>query len=225
MCTGVPHPAKYSDKCIPIFATLLSDRNPVLDPFAGTGKLALIKQFGFTGKVVCNELEPEWITTTPHPVDEYHVGDAAHMSWAADNHFAAICTSPTYGNRKADHYNNKHITRKVTYTHALGRPLHTDNTGILQWGQEYRTKHTVVYAECIRVLSPGGLFIVNIANHIRRGVLTNVTGWHKGVLKNLNLNFVKEIKVDVQPLLLNGNTNRRPEYESILIFRKPKGGK
>ena len=46
------HPAKYSDVFIPIFADLLKDCEIVLDPMAGTGKLALIKALGFNGKEI-----------------------------------------------------------------------------------------------------------------------------------------------------------------------------
>jgi len=53
----IHHPAKFTDRFLPIFAHLLKDSQNVIDPFAGTGKLALIKTHGYTGKVICNELE------------------------------------------------------------------------------------------------------------------------------------------------------------------------
>ena len=48
------------------------------------------------------------VAGTPTPgagVDEVHIGDAEHMDWALYGQFCAICTSPTYGNRMADHHN------------------------------------------------------------------------------------------------------------------------
>lgn len=218
----VTHPAKYNNKSIPIFAALLSDKKRILDPCAGTGKLALIKQHGFTGKIICNELEPEWIVTSPYPIDEMHIGDAACMSWARNSSFDAICTSPTYGNHKADNYNNKVIpAKKVIYTHSLGRQLNPNNTGRMLWGDEYRGKHLAIYRECKRVLSPCGLFIINLSNHIKRGTLIDVIAWHKIILVKLGFIFLEEIQIIIPPLFLRGQVNLRPAHESILVFKKP----
>ena len=52
--SSVKHPATYTESFIPKFAELLFGCANVLDPFGGVGKLALIKEHGFTGKVVCN---------------------------------------------------------------------------------------------------------------------------------------------------------------------------
>ena len=58
----VKHPATYTNSFIPVFAELLNGCDTVLDIFAGVGKLAMIKEHGFIGKVVCNELEREVIS-------------------------------------------------------------------------------------------------------------------------------------------------------------------
>ena len=130
-----PRPAKYTDSFMPIFAKLLKDSPNVLDPMAGTGKLALIKNMGYVGKVICNEIEKEWVCDC-YPVDEWHFGDAACMNWLDDNSISAVCTSPTYGNRMADHFNAKDTSRRMTYKHRLGRDLDERNTGRMQWGGE-----------------------------------------------------------------------------------------
>jgi hypothetical protein len=129
------HPAVFTDSFIPIFAELLIGRENVLDIFAGVGKLALIKNYGFTGKVVCNELEKEW-TESKYNVDEWYIGDSENMVWAKNNSFDAICTSPTYGNRMADHYNAKDKSKRITYKDYLGRDLNDENTGKMQWGDK-----------------------------------------------------------------------------------------
>ena len=64
------HPAKYTDSFIPIFASKLQGVDVVLDPFAGTGKIGLIKEFGFNGKVFCNEIEPEWCFNKKYKIDK-----------------------------------------------------------------------------------------------------------------------------------------------------------
>jgi len=75
----IKHPATYTNSFIPKFAELLIGCDNVLDIFGGVGKLAMIKEHGFTGKVIYNELEREWAETSPHNVDEWHIGDAANM--------------------------------------------------------------------------------------------------------------------------------------------------
>ena len=110
-----------------------------------------------------------------------------------DATFDAICTSPTYGNRMADHHNARDASPRHTYRHVLGRPLTRGNSGALQWGdgiagEEYRALHVAVWTECRRVLKPGGIFVLNVKDHIRGGVLQEVTKWHSVAL--LMLGFV-----------------------------------
>lgn len=216
----IKHPATFTDKFIPIFAELLKDRSIVLDPFGGVGKLASIKDYGFSGKIFCNEIEEEWVTASDYKVDEWHIGDASNMSWAENNYFDAICTSPTYGNRMADHHNAKDNSRRITYRHYLGRPLSDGNTGKMQWGKKYKDKHEDVYKECIRVLKPDGLFIVNVSDHIRKGELIKVADWHKEVLKSLCSTFLCEKVVETQRMRFGKNSDARVNSESILVFKR-----
>ena len=214
------HPAKYSNVFLPIFAELLKDCNNVLDPMAGTGKLAKIKEFGYGGKVVCNDIESEWKNGEEYPVDEWHNSDAANMDWAKDGEFDGICTSPTYGNRMADNFVSKDGTKRITYRHYLGHELKEGNTGYMQFGKKYCDKHKEIYAECLRVLKPGGIMIVNVSNHIRLGVEVPVVDFHKDVLSELGAKFEKEIKVNTPRMGYGANSKQRVDTESILIFKK-----
>jgi hypothetical protein len=78
---NIRHPAKYTDSFISIFADLLKDRNNVLDPFAGTGKLGLIKQCGFSGTIYANEIEPEWINENLYDCDLITWQDAEFLDY------------------------------------------------------------------------------------------------------------------------------------------------
>jgi tRNA G10 N-methylase Trm11 len=216
----IKHPATYTNVFIPKFAELLINCENVLDPFGGIGKLALIKEYGFKGHVICNELEPEWAKINKYNVDEWHIGDAAKMSWAKCNSIDAICTSPTYGNRMADHYNAKDDSRRITYRHYLGRPLNEENTGKMQWGNKYRQKHIEIYKECFRVLKRNGLMIVNISNHIRKGEVVNVVDWHKETLIDLGLKLIDKIKLETPRMRFGENFKTRVECEYILVFIK-----
>ena len=101
----------------------------------------------------------------------------------------------------------------------LGRPLTPGNSGALQWGEEYRALHVAVWTECRRVLKPGGIFVLNVKDHIRGGVLQEVTKWHSVAL--LMLGFVCTCRVHVPcPGQRHGaNGHLRVEYESVLQFR------
>src|SRR5690606_2496921 len=85
------HPAKYTDVLLPVFARILREHGAqsVLDPMAGVGKIGLLRDYGFAGRIVANEIEPEWAVQAP-PWVEIHVGDAANMDWAKDGEFDAI---------------------------------------------------------------------------------------------------------------------------------------
>lgn len=215
----IKHPATYTNSFIPKFAELLIGCDNVLDIFGGVGKLAMIKEYGFTGKVICNELEPEWAETSPYNVDEWHIGDAANMAWAKSNSFDAICTSPTYGNRMADHHNAKDGSKRVTYKHFLGRDLNEANTGRMQWGDKYREKHLEIYKECARVLKDGGLMIVNVSDHIRKGQVVNVVEWHKEALTNFGMKLIDEIKIETPRMGFGQNAKSRVQHECILVFK------
>jgi hypothetical protein len=215
----IKHPAIYSDNFIPVFAKLLINSRNVLDIFAGIGKIGLIKEYGYTGKITCNELEREWADSSLYNIDKWHIGDAANMEWSADNNFDAICTSPTYGNRMADHHNAKDNSKRITYKHYLGRDLNEENTGMMQWGTNYKNKHIEIYKECLRVLCKNGLFIINISDHIRKGELINVSEWHKETLINIGFIFIEEIKCETKRMKYGKNSELRAKYEYIYVFK------
>lgn len=204
------HPAKYNNKFSSVFNVILHDCNLILDPFSGTGKL---KQMIDNPNVVCLEIEPEWATDI--------LGNALSLPFR-DHTFDAICTSPTYGNRMADSFIDnqpgKHYKRN-TYTHTLGRKLHPDNSGQIQWGDKYKNFHERAWKECLRVLKPGGKFCLNIKDHIRNKTIQPVTQWHIDTLKSNNLILKAHYKILVSGLTYGSNPNRL-EYESILYFLK-----
>jgi hypothetical protein len=127
MMPKIKHPAKYSDVLLPVFDRYLPDDNhQILDPFAGTGKLKEIRP-----NCTLLEIEPEWADSCGAIV-----GDATAMPFN-DACFDAICTSPTYGNRMADSFQDHKVEKKYkrnTYRHILGRKLsdHIRNGKIIE---------------------------------------------------------------------------------------------
>jgi len=217
----IKHPAKYNDAFLPIFAQYLQEYVKVLDPMAGTGKIAQIRQFGWNGHLICNEIEPEWRNNL-YLIDEWHFDDASNLSWCEDSSIDAICTSPTYGNRMADHHHAKDTSHRITYTHYLGHDLNEENTGKMQWGEQYRQKHLAIWKECYRILRNQGLFILNISNHIRKGKMINVCKWHTQICKDLNFHLMKELRIQTPRSRYGENYEKRVTSEKILIFQKEK---
>lgn len=217
------HPATYTNSFIPVFAEILNSYQcrSVLDPMAGTGKIALIKQCGFTGKIYCNDLETEWINSV-YPVDYWSSRDAAEMPHFIDGMFDAICTSPTYANRLADHYNPQDGSKRINYTVNLGRLPSPGSTCVLQWGLGYREKHLAIYKECYRVLKPGGIFILNISNHIRKGKEMHVAEWTRRILTlTLGFRLLETRKMKTSRLRYGANAKSRVDFEYIFVFQKP----
>jgi tRNA G10 N-methylase Trm11 len=210
------HPAKYSDIFIEIFFNYLKNSKNVFDPFAGTGKIALIKDFGYKGKIICNEMEPEFINTE-YPVDKWYHEDAEFISM--DN-IDAICTSPTYGNRMADHHNAKDGRKRITYTDCLGKQLKEGNTGKMQYGDQYKQKHINIYKNLLNILNKNGIFILNISNHIRKGIEIDVVSFHKKTMEEIGFLLQEEIQLETKRMRYGKNSELRVKYESILIFKK-----
>jgi len=182
----------------------------VLDPFAGTGR---IHELGPAWDTVGVEIEPEWAHLHPRTI----VGNALALEFA-DATFDAICTSPTYGNRLADHHEARDGSVRRTYRHDLGRALHPENSGRMQWGESYRDFHERAWAEAVRVLRPGGLFVLNVKNHIRRGEEVDTTSFHRETLEQLGLKVVAEETVPVSGMRVGINRQARVTHESVLAF-------
>lgn len=212
------HPAKYSNEFIPVFAELLDGCESVLDPMAGTGKLALIKQRDFSGLVYCNDIL-DWGDCKESGVDVWTFRDAVRLPYS-DCFFDAICTSPTYGNRMADHFDASNSKGRITYRHCYGQPLSEDNTGRMQWGSKYRGKHKEIYRECLRVLRPGGIFILNISDHVRRGARQTVTAWTVGVLIEYGLTVVEKRNFETKRMRFGENADVRVDCEHVITLRK-----
>jgi SAM-dependent methyltransferase len=217
----VTHPAKYSNEFIPIFAEKLQGYEIVLDIMAGTGKIGRIKEFNWQGRLLCNEIEPEFTKIMAYPIDAWFFNDAAQLPFRTGS-IDAICTSPTYANRLADHWHqgkkNKHFY--FSYTFGLRRDLNPENTGHMQWSEPYRIKHWQIYKECYRTLRQNGRLIITISDHIRKGQIIPVAMWHKTTLLELGFKLEEDLLIPTRRLRCGENYKVRVEYEHIFIFKR-----
>lgn len=212
------HPAPFSDKILSTIGEHLPESGVVLDPFAGTGRIhELATEDRHTVGI---ELQPKWADMHPDTL----VGNALDLSTAgiAPESVDAIATSPTYGNRMADHHNAQDDSVRLTYSHTHGEPLNDANSGTLQWGDEYRSFHERAWAEAVNALKPGGTFTLNIKNHVRGGEVQRVVEWHVTTL--MLGHGLQMVAIDVVPtrgLMAGANAESRTLYEYVITFRKP----
>lgn len=207
------HPARYTGSILEVMARVLPRAGTVLDPFAGTGRIHMLA----TGRrtTVGVELEPEWARLHRDTI----VGSALALPFAADT-FDAIATSPCYGNRMADTWAAAHKYEHRTYSGDLGRKLHRDNAGQLQWGPKYQEFHEKAWAEAARVLKPDGVFLLNVKDHIRGGELQPVTQWHVDTLGAIGLHPVETIAVKTPSLTRGRNHELRAPCEWVIKFTR-----
>lgn len=233
----VLHPAKYSkevmlvlrDEINDFLAHCLHQSRPirVLDPFAGTGRIHDLAYPKKLIRTVGIEIEKPWADMHP---DTRH-GDSTKMPPRWTGLFEMICTSPTYGNRFADHHTPRNEAKTWTrrsYTYDLraqtGDPLYAldpRNTGLLRFtSPKYKELHLAVYRECWRVLQPGGRFVLNVSDSYSDGRIVPVAAWHRDALVDLGLRVIREHNVPTQRLRKGSNSDLRVPFEKIYVLER-----
>lgn len=213
------HPAKFSvvimDAIVESLAAASVTR--ILDPFAGTGLVHAIADRLHVDSVGV-EIEPEWAAMHPRTV----CADSRTLTHDLVGQFDAVITSPTYGNRMADHHDARDLSDRGTYKHRLGRELTDGNSGAMYWGDEYRNLHTDVYRRCVELLAPLGTFVVNVKDHVKDGRRVPVSAWHLSTLLGLGLTFVDDASVPSKGLggSVGDNSLDRLGVEHIYVFTK-----
>jgi hypothetical protein len=64
------------------------------------------------------------------------------------------------------------------------------------------------------------VFVLNISNHIRKNIVIDVVGWHRDALITLGMKQMDEIKISTPRMRFGQNSNKRVDYEVILVFEK-----
>lgn len=212
------HPARFSGAIIAAVVELLEPCPPrrILDPFAGTGLVhAIADKLGADSVGV--EIEPEWAGLHQRTV----CADARSITREMVGMFDAVVTSPTYGNRMADHHEARDESDRATYRHRLGRRLADGNAGAMAWGDDYRALHVAVYRRVVRLLAVDGLLVLNVKDHVRDGDRVRVSGWHVRTLLSLGLTFCDDNALATRGLGGAGdNASSREGVEHVYLLAK-----
>lgn len=228
--TRTPHPARFSDPILAhlvrfLLETQTDEPRRLVDCFAGTGRIHELSDHVPNLLTYGVELEREWADQHPRNRvgDSRHLTDVCRAEWGMEpGSVDVFATSPSYGSRVADLYDGRDGSKRYTYRLALGHDLTEGNSGGLQWGSTYRNLHSDVWRECVEMLRPGGLMIVNVSNHIRDGKEIPVVEWHLGYLLGpLGLYLVKTEQIQTRRMKNGANRDARAECEHLLILRKP----
>lgn len=223
------HPAKFSKPILELLSEMIWDDALVLDPFAGVGLIHSIPHIFSWGV----EIEPEWARMHPRTI----VGDATALPFGNET-FPYAVTSCVYGNRMSDHHDAKDDSVRNTYKHSLGRDLHPNNAGQTHYwpydpqrpkkGLAYRDLHRRAHREVWRVLKPSsgdslacGVYILNVKNFYRGGLLVNVAGWHRWTLRKIGFELVERHVVSTRGNRHGENRDDRVPFEYVYVLKKP----
>lgn len=221
-----PHPAKFSDVVMMRIQEYLLDipTRPlnILDPYAGIGGVHRLHNVKDKIATYGIELEPEWASQHPSTI----CGDARDLLDIMDVPINCIVTSPSYGNRMADHHNAKDSSTRITYKHKLGRDLSEGSSAVMQWGESYRSFHWDVWGKCTRLIghskARAGWFILNCKDHVRSGVVQEVTLWHVECLAAMGWELINMEIVDTPGMGFGANREKRAEeWVALLKYDRP----
>lgn len=120
------------------------------------------------------------------------------------------------------------LSKRHTYRHYLGRMPSARSAAVLQWTDPgYTVLHGMAIREMVRVVRPGGLVVVNMANHLRTlkpgGPQVEqlvVEWWVRALLSHgLKLEEVRRVATPKQRHGANGEA--RVEGEAVIVCRIP----
>jgi hypothetical protein len=217
--TIVKHPARYNDAILSVIDAALSEHvidGTVVDPFGGVG--GIHKLHGYNTLAI--ELEPEWAEQAAL-LGPTWCGD--FFDWEPHSKVGAVVTSCTYGNRMADNHQpgEDDKSTRITYRHSLGRELDERNSGGMQWGVEYRAFHIRAWIKVRELLTGGGIFVLNVKDHVRKGEIVPVVDWHrKRVLGTGGFELLDDVQVPVTGMGFGANGQVRVAHEHVMTFER-----
>ncbi len=242
------HPATFSEPVLQEIAKVpIAPGSRVLDPFAGTGKIHSFEQWDTWGVEIEPEgavMHPRTIigdaTNLPFSdgIFDAVVTSPVYGNRMSDHHEAKeickACGGLGLVNREGESLPlvdlacekcggaGRRQWKRHTYRHSLpeDRPLHERNAGRMNWGPRYRDLHVQAWQEVWRVLRPGGCFVLNISNHIRKHDEVDVVGWHADTITKIGFTLSHRAPVKTRRNGQGANREARAESEWLVTFLK-----
>ena len=214
------HPAKFSRALVDVFVDVLSPMNVkrICDPFAGTGRVHEVADLLGVDSIGV-EIEARWASMHGRTL----CADSTKVTPDELGDFDCIVTSPTYGNRMADKHDARDASDRATYKHRLGSDLSDGNTGGMQWtDDQYRATHEVIWRRFVDLLPPGGVFVLNVKDHVRNGVRQRVSAWHLSSLIDCGLRLLDDASISSAGLAgsAGSNAGQRSGIEHVYVLTK-----
>lgn len=132
-------------------------------------------------------------------------------------------TCPTCAPHRCKACGGNGLTRRHTYRHSLGRELHPNNAGRMQFqpgGGAYVDLHVAFYAEATRVVRRRGLLLVDVKDFYRDHKLVRVSDWHAKTIKDAGFVLEALQDVEVRGTRHGHNHDSRSQFERLIIARK-----
>ena len=216
------HFSRYHPKIIEALPSRIGHSKKILDPMAGTlERLSILERPDMGYHLVHGvEIECKWVEGYPHP--RLIQGDARKLPYE-NAFFDCIIVSPSYGNRDADRTGEwwDNDDRK-TYAAALRANPDPASLCVPFHRTEYKLGHALAWSEAVRVLKVGGLFVINLKNTIKSGVITRMSQWHRDLLRDeLGLKEIDDTAVPTRGRMSGANYDLRAEdAEKLYIYCK-----
>jgi hypothetical protein len=224
----------------------------VVDPFAGVGRIHRLARLprGATGTWVDTvgvEIEPEWAACHANTV----CADAFHWLRMLGKRGAVLAgeetsglpmnllmgnqggmgrplidmwvTSPTYGNRMADHHDAQDDSTRHGYAFYLGRLPSEGSTSVMPWGPDYWEAHAEAYRLMLAASRPGAPLVLNVSNFPKANAMVDAVEWHRGAAIGAGWlvdRSTRVVKIETSRLRHGQNWQDRATHEVVMSFRK-----
>lgn len=221
----------------------------LLDPFAGIGRVHELRRMVDPRLVTVGvELEAEWAHAHPATLvgdaldlpaqwgRHFHVvaTSPCYGNRMADHHEAkdlcSACDGQGYDITIVYHgveprtpcpkCKGSKLSPRHSYRHDLGRMPTEGSAAVMQWGDEYREFHERAWLQVRRVLRPGGLFVLNIKDHVRGDRRQHVSAWHRRTVEALGFRRLETWTVPVLGMRHGANNGARLDSEFVYVFER-----
>lgn len=224
MMTSVKHPAKFSPQILDAIRAhpLFPEEGTIIDPFAGVGGIHYLSSDKI--KTIGIEIERPWYLEGLKHGPMVHWDSTRINMLYQRRSFDAMVTSPTYGNRFADHHRAKDGSVRRSYTHDLRSSVDPDyelnkyNTGLYhESDQRYWHLHKIVWFRMWEVLKVGAPAFVNVSDFIRNGERVPVVEKHLKILSEW-FRLVDRMEIPTRRMRMGENSAARVDSEAVLVL-------